>query len=192
MLHTIQEVVRREQGLEPLPPSKGLWTMNSPQYHGLSLADLEDILMDPAWRNAVFYRDPATRFLSGCRTKCEEGHDDGGHGALVCEQQFGSRLVTFDKAIATMQAGEIFEAHWVPQYKFCGGLGNTLEYYNFVRELTPDAAESSIFELLQLTGLDTEGLDPAISELLVRHEEDRRLRRNSANTITPVRNGKQL
>ncbi|CAM9525058.1 unnamed protein product [Chrysoparadoxa australica] len=148
-----------------------------PRYHGLNLADLEDILMDPAWKKAVFYRDPVTRFLSGYRSKCEKGRDgakycgpDCSHPA--CEAGFGSPLATFDQAIATVQANEIGNPHWDPQYHACGGLDTTLEHYDFVTELRPEDAEDRILELLQLIGLDTDNLDPAISELIVRPEED--------------------
>ncbi|CAM9368434.1 unnamed protein product [Chrysoparadoxa australica] len=77
ILQAVREVARREQGLkEPLPQTKLMLHMNTPEYHGLDIADLEGMLMDPAWKKAVFYRDPVTRFLSGYRSKCEEGHDE--------------------------------------------------------------------------------------------------------------------
>ncbi|CAM9891592.1 unnamed protein product [Chrysoparadoxa australica] len=169
ILQAVREVARREQGLkEPLPKTKIMLEMNGPEYHGLDVAELEEMLIDPAWKKVVFYRDPVTRFLSGYRSKCEKGHDEGGHGSRHCEIQFGSRLTTFDKAIATMQAGEVSDDHWAHQMKFCGGLGHTLEHYDMVAELRPHDEEGSMMELLQLIGLDTDSLDRAISKEIVR------------------------
>ncbi|CAM9888125.1 unnamed protein product [Chrysoparadoxa australica] len=169
LLEAVQVAARREQGLDPaLPPAKNLFDMNTPQYHGLELADLEEMVMDPTWKKAVFYRDPVTRFLSAYRSKCEEGHDGD---RVQCKQAFGSSSASFDQAIATIQAGPVRNLHWSSQVTLCGGLSTAmLEHYDLVAELRPETAEGSIMELLQLIGLDTDALDPAISELVARPE----------------------
>jgi hypothetical protein len=129
------------------------WYRNTPRHHGLKKTQLEDLLVDPSWTKAVFYRDPVTRFLSAYRSKCEAGHDT----TPDCKSVFGKRYVSFDEALARMEKRRMpLNPHFAPASEFCGGLGSTIDYYDVVHELNSETAPRHVKMLLQKVGVDSE------------------------------------
>jgi len=129
------------------------WYRNTPRHHGLNKTQLEDLMVDPDWTKAVFYRDPVTRFLSAYRSKCEAGHDT----TPDCIRVFGKRFASFDEALARMEQGPLpRNPHFAPASRFCGGLGATLDYYDIVHELNAETAPGHVEALLRKVGVDPE------------------------------------
>ena len=127
------------------------WFRNTPKHHGLTKIQLEELLIDPAWTKAVFYRDPVTRFLSAFRSKCERGHDD----TPDCIRVFGKRYIDFDQALDRMSKSPMpMNPHFAPASDFCGGLGATLDYYDVVHELTAETAPANVEALLTKVGVE--------------------------------------
>ena len=50
-----------------------------------NIADLEDLHTNPEWTKAVFFRDPATRFLSDSRSAGRDTADALQRAALAAE-----------------------------------------------------------------------------------------------------------
>lgn len=134
-------------------PSK--WFKNCPAKHGLSKDDLEHILVDPAWHKAVFYREPLERFASAYASKCGGAHKDG---PKHCRLQFGKRKVSFKRAIKFIEESggseEGFDVHFLRQQDFCGGLSNTLKYYNTVERLDRSTSHEQVAKLLKQVSID--------------------------------------
>ena len=129
------------------------WYRNTPGHYGLNKTRLEDLLVDPSWTKAVFYRDPVTRFLSAYRSKCEAGHDT----TPDCEAVFGKRYASFDEALTRMEKrGMPRNPHFAPASTFCGGLGSTIDYYDVVHELNAETAPAHVTALLQQIGVESE------------------------------------
>jgi hypothetical protein len=116
------------------------WWRNTPKHFKLTRSDLEVILVNPNWTKAVFYRDPRMRFLSAFRDKCENTRVGN---SSYC-QRFGSLgpdSSNFDNVLDQIQSGNrklLKNPHFAFASDFCGGLGSTLEYYDFVHELNSD------------------------------------------------------
>lgn len=142
--------------------AKQLWFRNTPKHHSLSSSDLERIMINPNWTKAVFFRDPASRFLSAYRSKC--GRKDR-NGARQCKTVFGSKITSqkgsadafheffhnYQQNNTNNQVHQRFKMsnpHFNPMSKFCGGLNNTLEYYDFVHQLKPSTSVQHIRKLL--------------------------------------------
>lgn len=143
------------------------WFANSPSSHKLSKEDLEHMLLNKTWHKAVFYREPLSRFLSGYRSKCEPGHDLDTHH---CHTAFGSESATFVdavKAIAKldhelMDGRQHIDIHYQRQARFCGGLENTVQYYDTVEELKSSTSHDKISTLLRTIGVP----EPKVSSLM--------------------------
>mmetsp|Transcript_10333 Transcript_10333/g.15879 ORF Transcript_10333/g.15879 Transcript_10333/m.15879 type:complete len:333 (+) Transcript_10333:131-1129(+) len=130
---------------------KDIWWKNTPEHHQLSKSDLEDMLADSNWTKAVFYRNPTERFLSAFRSKCE-GYDNDGQDH--CEMAFGNQTISFDAAMEFMQYSKLGEnAHFDPMHGFCGGLLDTISYYDVVEELEAKTASSKVGSLLNKVGV---------------------------------------
>ena len=144
------------------------WFRNTPEHHHVTKSELEDMLMDPMWTKATFFRDPATRFLSAYRSKCVFEEDGTGH----CRHAFGSphppsTMVSFDQALLELNENpdEVFEnEHFSPAHLFCGGLGTTLDYYDFVHQLRKPTSPDHIQRLLSRLGVDSN-----VSEALIQN-----------------------
>ena len=137
--------------------TKRFWYSNAPSQHNMTKSDLENLLADNAWHKAVFYREPLERFLSAFRSKCEDGHDRDGKGH--CIRAFGQPRPTFPEAVsALMSPLNKGDAHWTPQYRFCGGLDRTLQYYDTVQNLQKPTASSDVQRLLTAVGVPSSGL----------------------------------
>mmetsp|Transcript_148184 Transcript_148184/g.270024 ORF Transcript_148184/g.270024 Transcript_148184/m.270024 type:complete len:496 (+) Transcript_148184:99-1586(+) len=134
------------------------WFQNDPYHRGYTKEDIEDILVNRSWHKAVFYRDPVERFVSAYRSKCEGQDTDG---TWVCAESFGSPVASFPLAVERMK--EIDErndpeeefkmnVHLRRQSSFCGGLQDTLKYYNTVEPLEKSTARSKVIKLLEDVG----------------------------------------
>jgi hypothetical protein len=118
------------------------WWRNTPKHFNLSKHDLENILVNPNWTKAVFYRDPRMRFLSAFRDKCENTRVGR---SPYCERfaSLGPDSSNFDSVLDQIQSGNrklLKNPHFAFASDFCGGLGSTLVYYDFVHELNSDTA----------------------------------------------------
>ena len=123
---------------------------------------------------AVFYREPLERFLSGYQSKCERGHDRDGFAH--CIHQFGDNvrnkkrikkskkktpIIGFAGAVnyvaqqdrAEMDKDQTNDEHWTRQARFCGGLENTLQYYDTVEELQKETARDKVSTMLTKIGV---------------------------------------
>jgi len=131
------------------------WWLNTPSRHRVSKAGLEGMLADPQWHKAVFYREPLERFLSGYRSKCEQYHPDG---VDVCRMQFGKFPIGFPDAVKVMATSKKprnvrMNEHFEPQGHFCGGLAQTVQYYDTVEQLTRETSREKVMQLLQKVGV---------------------------------------
>ena len=134
--------------------TKSEWMRNTPQHHHISKQDLETFLVDPTWTKAVFYRDPAIRFLSAFRYNCLKGTRRGRR----CKDVFGMKNLTFDEALNKVDANTSIvtnSIHMMPASFFCGGLQNTLQHYDFVRELTESTSPQAVGTLLEIIGVES-------------------------------------
>lgn len=121
--------------------------------------------MDSSWTKALFFRDPSTRFLSAYRSKCVL--KERSRGFDHCRDSFGPpRLpwgtVSFDRAVGQLQEHpeQVFgNEHFAPAYTFCGGLDTTLDYYDFVHQLTSPTAQDRIRLLFSILKVDSETAD---------------------------------
>lgn len=136
----------------------GIWWQNTPQKHGFDKAGLERLLMDKTWHKAVFFRDPLERFLSAYRSKCEPSfHPDGFEH---CRLHFGYAGKTFKGAVKwTINNHEEeyateFDAHFKPMSQFCGGLYQSLHFYDTVEQLEVETSRQKVIELLERIGAD--------------------------------------
>lgn len=135
------------------------WYRNTPWHHGTDKTQLENMLVDPEWTKAVFYRDPVTRFLSAFRSKCERGRDSTPN----CKRAFGDRHASFDHVLNQVKNGTLpLDPHFTPASEFCGGLGATLDYYDVVHELKAETAPSHVDALLRKIGVE-----PVLAQSLV-------------------------
>lgn len=131
---------------------------NTPEVHGVDLAHLERILANSSWHKAVFYRDPVERFVSAFASKCEGADEDG---PAHCQDQFGFPNISFGDAVQQIDDYDHnradphpFNRHFRLQSDFCGGLRNTLEYYDTVEELDRSTARAKVSTLLQKVGIE--------------------------------------
>lgn len=133
--------------------SSDTWFRNTPNHHNLSKSDLEEMLQDPAWTKATFFRDPATRFLSAYRSKCVL--KERSKGIDHCRESFGNPwlpwgTVSFQHALGQLdqRPDQVFgNEHFAPAGTFCGGLDGTLDFYDFVHQLTTPTAPDHIHRL---------------------------------------------
>lgn len=178
------EVFRRLRiRYDPKQAEGGKWFRNSPEHHGLEKDDLARILVNTTWHKAVFYRDPVERFTSAYASKC--GHVDP-DGEEHCESQFGTSSLPFGDAVQWIadfdatgsglfgcQDDSSFDPHFKRIVDFCGGLDQTLQYYDTVEALDMETAHLKVAHLLNHIGIDpssVEGFDslfPPASETAV-------------------------
>lgn len=132
------------------------WYRNTPSAHGLSKSDLEQMLINKNWHKAVFYREPLERFASAFRSKCEGVDQDG---CRHCGLQFGKYSVPFSEAALSMlkadeRPDECHDDHFRQQREFCGGLDETLQYYDTVEKLDWGTSRAKVSALLQQVGIE--------------------------------------
>lgn len=134
------------------------WFRNSPEAHGLDLANLSGILADRSWHKAVFYRDPIERFVSAFASKCEGADRDGG---LRCQDQFGVPTLPFADAVQQIDDYDhnrtehhTFNEHFRLQSEFCGGLSGNFQYYDTIEKLDRNTAHAKVSELLEKVGVE--------------------------------------
>jgi hypothetical protein len=167
---------------ELLYQANNTWERNTPSHHNLTKSDLANLLVDPHWTKATFFRAPAPRFLSAYQSKCVVREDRGVH----CDAAFGKGAgggeeggatttttknntsesktttttveVTFDDALHELShhTSRVFsDPHFAPQSWFCGGLNHTLQYYDFIHQLRPQTAPDYVRHLLENINVPT-------------------------------------
>lgn len=153
---------------------KKLFFRQVPSRFGLFKSDLEDLHTNPEWTKAVFFRDPATRFLSAFQSKCIKPMEEGGHTCRSMFQIHWLKNFTFDDAIDAVAANpslvQNYNFHSMPHANFCGGLSNTLPYYDFVDQITESTSSYTIGKLLKRIGVN-ETLNNGITDCLVTRKD---------------------
>ncbi len=121
-----------------LPPWRSgteFWFRASPDLVDVSANQARELLRDPSWRSAIVYRDPAERFVSAYRSKCDLMDKDGREH---CHRIFKTKHPTpKNVAAALLKVTRAppeprctrFNAHWAPQACFCTGLRETFPLY---------------------------------------------------------------
>lgn len=141
------------------------WFQNSPYEHGFTKEDIESILVNSSWHKALFYRDPVERFVSAYRSKCEYADPDG---KWVCGMTFGSPVASFPLAVHRLRElhdrndpehDYTMNVHFMKQSSFCGGLKNSLAYYDTIEPLVRDTAHQKVSKLLKDVGADPAWID---------------------------------
>lgn len=175
----VEEAEKQFQG-------EGRFYKNLPERFGLNKSDLEELLINPNWTKAVFYRDPATRFLSAFQSKCVKRENRGkycklmfkigglgGKTAKARKKHYTLGNFTFDDGIDIVAADPSFvqdtDFHIMPQANFCGGLSKTLQYYDFVDQITERTSPRTIGTLLKNIG-DDDIVNNGIIDCLVSRE----------------------
>ena len=175
-----------------------LWFRNTPEHHGLNKSDLEHLLLDPRWTKAVFYRDPKSRFLSAFRSKCEHRDHDG---KARCKNAFKQTNISFVEAMEALKSPqrkeEVFsEPHFMPMSRFCGGLADSLENYDFIHELDSDTTGETVQTLFDHIGVPANVSEALIKSIVLtggtNFDNDQKLVRQFHKTDIPFRKEKRL
>ena len=141
-----------------------VWFRNTPEHHNLNKKDMESILANPEWTKAVFYRDPIDRFVSAFQSKCGGFDPDGEEH---CTDSFGHPNSTFSDALHHIKtANTIQNPHFAPMSEFCGGLSNSLQYYDMVQELKRDTVGDHVRQLLQKVGVPADTIELLIENVV--------------------------
>jgi hypothetical protein len=147
----------------------------NPEHFNMTARNLTKFMNDDQWTKAVFFRDPADRFLSGFKSKCGGADADGGRH---CRQTFGETtnakgakrplldggVASFNQTIdfSVNATRQVFRnPHFKPAAKFCGGLANTIDHYQVVHLLDKKTVGGHVKTLFDHLGVDeklTEGL----------------------------------
>jgi hypothetical protein len=170
---------------ELLYQANNTWERNTPSHHNLTKSELANLLVDPHWTKATFFRAPAPRFLSAYQSKCVVQEDRGVH----CDTAFGEGggagaptttrnnknettttvAVTFDDALHELShhTDRVFsDPHFAPQSWFCGGLNHTLQYYDFIHQLRPETAPEHVRHLLETLNVPPHIIDYLIDNVV--------------------------
>jgi Sulfotransferase family len=144
------------------------WFKNEPAHHQLDKAQLQEMLVSANWTKAVFYRDPVARFVSAFRSKCEGFDVDGD---VNCHEAFGNETIPLPQALYQMthpatHAHITVNAHFTPMIRFCGGLDQTLHYYDLVQPLEPRTVGTIVEALLVHVGVDNATKHALITEVV--------------------------
>jgi hypothetical protein len=128
--------------------------------HGIDKARMEEMLVDPEWHKAVFYREPLGRFVSAFKSKCEKGRDFD--GPMHCKSGFGKGAnPTFRNVVEQLAVNDGskpawdqgMNEHWQLQARFCGGLDKTLHLYDTVVQLHKATARDQVAQMLEGVGV---------------------------------------
>lgn len=140
----------------------------NPNHFNLTHYDLTKMVNDDTWTKAVFFRDPADRFLSGFKSKCGGADYDGGRH---CREAFGEvinkkgqkrpildgSVASFHQSIeiAKNSTRRVFNnPHFKPAAGFCGGLGSSIDHYAFVHALDKKTVSGHVKTLFDHLGVD--------------------------------------
>ena len=138
----------------------------SEHFH-MSTKDLNELMMNPNLTKALFVRDPATRFLSAFKSKCTSPKAGGDRDAKkTCREAFGNgiyqnggpTIANFQKAIelAENNTDKVFSnRHFRAANVFCGGLSQSLDYYDFIHLLDRSSVDDNVRRLLLHIGVET-------------------------------------
>jgi hypothetical protein len=136
------------------------WNRNQPSHFQWDREKLLEIVNNPNWTKAVFYRDPVARFASGFKSKCGRADPDGQEhcdGAFGKDQIADASVNSFQKALQildTREAHVFGNPHFMPSTEFCGGLGSTIHKYQFIHALHPNTAPDLVQTMLLHVGVD--------------------------------------
>ena len=147
----------------------------NPKHFNMTHRDLQDLVNNEEWTKAIFYRDPADRFLSGFKSKCGGSDADGkrscGHAFGTFLDDKGKKQPLLDGGVPSFHQSiemthnntkHVFKnMHFKPAAKFCGGLDRSIDRYNFVQKLDKTTVGGHIRTLFDHVGVDrklTEGL----------------------------------
>lgn len=124
-----------------------MWQRHCPLVYGYSSHDIANIYRNTSWTKAVFYRDPISRFISAC------DHDDATDkdGKRLCRTVFGTEKPTFEQAIRKIlyKGMKPFrDPHFARQSDFCGGLVDSLQFYDEMHLLQPHTTREHFLEIL--------------------------------------------
>ena len=112
----------------------------------LSIEKAQELLNDPSWTRAVFFRDPAERLLSTYFDKII--------GEEYMRTKFNRDTMTFAEFIDLISSNETrhmrFDPHWRPQTMICG-LDYLLPHFDFVGSLDHVAEHTKL--LLDRVGI---------------------------------------
>lgn len=138
-----------------------LWFRNTYWQHNYSKEELRHLFVNSSWHKAVFFRDPLERFIAAFETQC--GSNESSHLSR-CTAMFGTSPLSLSEAIKRFH-GNVDEAlssdRWgsgqlMRQIQFCGGLGDTLSFYDTVVRLDPSTVHGDVEELLTVVGVPSE------------------------------------
>lgn len=139
-------------------PNGDVWMQNTPTRHNFSKGMLEQAFMNRSWHKAVFYREPLERFVSAYRSKCEGRNPDG---LYWCQKQFGSNSTEFAEAVHSLARLPLdknfdhnppYDNHFQRQISFCGGLKNSLQYYDTIEMLDSRNSHEKVSKMLKNVG----------------------------------------
>ena len=126
----------------------------------LSNAQIADILTDPTWTKAVFFRDPAERLLSAYLDKIKREHYTRiafGIGKETDEPEYVLNFTDFVRLVTHRDEQHPSnglhwktDAHWAPQL-LTGGLDQTFPFFDFVGNFQHVGLHSKL--LLEKVGL---------------------------------------
>lgn len=158
---------------EAMYQAEKTWDRNPPEHHNMTVANVTDIFFhDDTWTRAIFYREPVGRFLSAFRSKCGGADQDGG---MHCKQAFGPDVtgdtvedlrLALDQMEGPKKTKTKKNRHFAPMASFCGGLGNTLDYYDFVHELSHKTSPKLIRDLLLHVGVDADDTEQLVENVV--------------------------
>jgi len=111
-----------------------------------------DLIKNTSWSKVLFFRDPLERFLSAYLSKCTPGHDSiNSHCPLL-----GQSDMSFTKLIRYFKHHNEFKTikdpHWRPQHTFCGGLFDTLKYFDGVYHFSRPSLHNTVTDMLERFG----------------------------------------
>lgn len=143
----------------------------NPTHFNMTLRDVKQLVNDDEWTKAVFFRDPADRFLSGFKSKCGGADADGGRHCRLAfgdtpNPKGGKPRPILDGSptsfyhsidIAMNNTKRVFSnPHFKASAHFCGGLGKSIDHYSFVHMLDKNTVTTHLKSLLDHLNVDEE------------------------------------
>ncbi|KAG5183633.1 Sulfotransferase family-domain-containing protein [Tribonema minus] len=127
--------------------------LNNYLYHNMTVSQVAELVHNPSWHKAVFYREPLVRFLSAWKSKCEKGVI---RDLSMCADVLHMSVAPdFPQIVERLwQSPRIVNPHWRPQVDFCGGLTGIIDQIQTVKRLDLTTSRAEVSELLQQVGVD--------------------------------------
>jgi len=122
-------------------------------------ARYDEILRDPSWTKAVFLRDPMERLVSGYLSKCYPPQECRGRECMNFPGTSNTTWPTFAQFVSKIELG--VNGHFSPQSRMCGGLGDVIQFYDYVGHISRDYSDVNrqVYEMLNqaITKRNTQG-----------------------------------